>query len=91
MGFLGAEQFVDGSDPFYVNTATGTLILDKIGITFYEYDEQLEENICFEQETQLNDFSATFIVNSLETLNETEFNKWIETFKTHPKTRVEKF
>ena len=88
-GYNGAEEFVDGSDPFYGLTESGIIILDKSGITYFEYDAELEKEFCFEQKMELNDFSANFIVNSLETLNETELNNWLEIFKTHRDTTEE--
>lgn len=92
-GYCGAERFVDGSDPFYAYAGKtgGIIILDKFGVTYSEYDTELNKDICFQQKMELNDFSATFIVNSLETLNETQLNNWLETFKTHRDTTVEEY
>jgi len=81
--FFGAEKFQDGSEPYYSNNEFGTLILDKNGISLYDFNLETDEDLEFRQVFDLTSESAKFIIEGIELLTDDQIGFWLENFKNN--------
>lgn len=88
-GYCGAEPLTDGAEPFYANTEFGTIILDGNGMALFEYDESNDKTNQYTQTFPVDSKLANFIVAGLEVLTETQFENWVESFKSNEQTEIE--
>jgi hypothetical protein len=83
--FFGAETLDDGSEPYYSNNEFGTLILDRSGITLWDYNIETDDELEFKQEFKLTSGSVKFIIDGIELLNDSQIEFWVENFKSNAK------
>jgi len=88
-GYCGAERLTDNSGPWYAQTDEAVIIIDKVGVSIYQYDPETGKASEYSQEMTLNELSAKFIMSGLEMLNEFQYGEFIGTFKCNRNTRVE--
>jgi hypothetical protein len=88
-GFCSAELLTDNTEPYYAYTDYGTIILDGKGICLSQFEDiPVEKTTEYSQIFSVDSNLAEFIISGLQL---TDLDRWVEQFKSNPKTQIKTY